>query len=143
MHAKTPPGNLSKRALDLWEGVTSKYDLRMDELYVLESACREVDLIDSMVERQKSEDLIGKGSMGQPVAAPLVSELRQHRAALAAFLKQLKLPDEDGRGAQNTSDAARKAAISPSTRARSSWSMKELASLRGAISASLRLRCSG
>lgn len=104
-----PPG-LGDRAKALWQDVTSKYDLRVDELYVLESCCREVDLIDSMVERQKSEDLIGKGSMGQPVAAPLVSELRQHRAALAAFLKQLKLPDEDGRGAQNTSDAARKAA---------------------------------
>lgn len=107
---KAIPAGLGERAAALWEGVTSKYELRVDELYVLESCCREVDLIDSMVERQKSEDLIGKGSMGQPVAAPLVSELRQHRSTLAALMKQLKLPDEDGRAAQNTSDAARKAA---------------------------------
>lgn len=111
MTAKPPvPAGLDERAADLWTGVTCKYDLRVDELYVLEAACREVDLIDAMVIRQRSEDLIGVGSQGQPVAAPLVSELRQHRATLAALMRQLKLPDEDGRAASSASEAARAAA---------------------------------
>jgi hypothetical protein len=66
-----PWPELGPRAIELWEGVTGKYDLRVDELFVLEAACREVDLIDAMLERQKVEDLIGVGSQGQPVAAPL------------------------------------------------------------------------
>jgi len=105
-----PPPKLGDRALGLWAGITAKYALRVDELYVLESACREIDLIDAMVERQKSEDLIGVGSMGQPVAAPLVSELRQHRTTFANLMKQLKLPDEDGRADSAASEQARKAA---------------------------------
>lgn len=111
MTTKYPaPAGLAERALELWTGVTDTYDLRVDDLFVLEAACREVDLIDEMVIRQRTEDLIGVGSQGQPVAAPLVSELRQHRATLAALMRQLKLPDEDGRAAANTSAAARAAA---------------------------------
>lgn len=104
-----PPG-LNKRAQDLWTGITDKYDLRVDELYVLEAACREIDLIDEMVAKQKGEELIGKGSMGQDVAAPLITELRQHRTTFATFMRQLKLPDEDGRAGASTSEQARKAA---------------------------------
>lgn len=104
------PDGLGARAIELWEGVVSRWELRIDELLVLEAACREVDLIDAMEERQKSEDLIGEGSQGQPVAAPLISEMRMHRATLASLLKQLRLPDEDGRAAATTSDLARHAA---------------------------------
>lgn len=107
---KTPPVGLSDRAAELWSGVTEKYDLRIDELFVLEAACRQIDLIDDMVERQRSEDLIGTGSQGQDVAAPLVSELRQHRSTFAALLRQLKLPDEDGRAGKSASESARHAA---------------------------------
>jgi hypothetical protein len=34
--------------------------------------------------------------MGQQEINPLISELRQHRSALASLLKQLALPDEAG-----------------------------------------------
>jgi hypothetical protein len=105
------PAGLSDHAAALWDGVTSKYALRIDELYVLEEACRELDLIAQMVERQRVEDLIGRGSMGQDVVAPLVSELRQHRSAFAAFMRQLKLPDEPAGGEKpSASESARHAA---------------------------------
>jgi hypothetical protein len=104
-----PPG-LGPRAAELWGGVTGKWELRIDEQLILEAACREVDLIEAMIDRQRGEDLIGTGSQGQPVAAPLISELRMHRTTLAGLLKQLKLPDEDGRAAATTSDLARHAA---------------------------------
>jgi hypothetical protein len=105
------PAGLGPRAIELWQGVVSRWDLRIDELLVLEAACHEVDLLDAIMERQKTEDLIGTGSQGQPVAAPLVSEMRMHRATLANLLKQLKLPDtDDGRATATTSDLARRAA---------------------------------
>jgi hypothetical protein len=47
--------------------------------------------------------------MGQPVAAPLVTEIRQHRATLARLLGTLKLPDESSTQ-EARSSAARKAA---------------------------------
>lgn len=106
----TPPLRLGDRALGLWKGITDRYSLRVDELYILESACREIDLIDKMEAEQKTSDLVVFGSQGQPVAAPLIAELRQHRTTFANFMKQLKLPDEDGRAAEAVSDAARKAA---------------------------------
>lgn len=108
--APQPPKKLGARALELWTGITGKYSLRVDELFVLESACREIDLIDRMEAEQKDSKLIGTGSMGQPVAAPLIAELRQHRTTFASFMKQLHLPDTDGRAAKSVSDQARKAA---------------------------------
>ena len=104
------PDDLGERAAQLWTGVTGKYELRVDELFILEAACREVDLIDDMVDRQRYEDLIGKGSMGQDVAAPLVSELRQHRATFAALMRQLKLPDDTSKPGLSASESARRAA---------------------------------
>jgi hypothetical protein len=104
------PPNLGQRAQELWEEITTQWKLRTDELYVLEAACRETDLIDRMELEQRGESLTAVGSMGQPVAAPLVAELRQHRTTFANFMKQLKLPDEEGRGAASVSDNARKAA---------------------------------
>ena len=111
-----PPSKLGDRALSFWHAVVSKYSLRIDELYILECACREVDLIERMAERQKAEDLIGIGSMGQPVVAPLIPELRQHRATLAALVRQLKLPD----GAENGGSVD----LSPTEKARRAANMR-------------------
>ena len=44
---------------------------------------------------QRGQPKTVKGSMGQLVAAPLVSELRQHRATLNTLLRSLKLPEVD------------------------------------------------
>lgn len=57
--------------------------------------------------------LMVKGSMGQLVASPLVSEIRQHRMVLASLLKSLKLPGApaDAQRKQNlVSEQARAAA---------------------------------
>jgi len=104
------PEGLGERSLELWTKITEEHILRVDELYVLEAACREIDLIDRMETHQKDASLIGTGSQGQPVAAPLIAELRQHRKTFTDFMRQLHLPDVDGRAAQSTSDKARMAA---------------------------------
>ena len=103
------PAGLQASGEALWEDITALYDLRPDELRVLEAACREVDLIERLDEQLVGADLVVKGSQGQPVANPLVQELRQHRSALRACLKQLALPDEDG-AEKDRSTQAREAA---------------------------------
>ena len=70
---------------------------------------------DEMTREQKGKPKTGKGSMGQIVAAPLISELRQHRATLTAMLRSLKLPEVDA-GAL-AAEAERKAGESERKRA--------------------------
>lgn len=105
------PEGLGPKALEVWTGIAGDYDLRTDERRVLEDACREIDLIERLEEALRTSDLIVTGSMGQPVASPLVQELRQHRGVLARLLGWLKLPDEEAPAAGNTSAAARQAAM--------------------------------
>ena len=78
----------------LWADVSGNYELRADERRVLEDACHERDLIVRLSAELADSDLIVRGSMGQQVINPLVSELRQHRATFASLMKQLNLPDE-------------------------------------------------
>jgi septal ring factor EnvC (AmiA/AmiB activator) len=87
--------------------VVAAHTLRADELRVLEDACRECDLIDEMEAEQKGTAKTTRGSMGQIVAAPLVSELRQHRATLTNMLRSLAL---DKAPAVDAAAEARKAA---------------------------------
>lgn len=117
MGAHAPKG-LDTQGRKLWEAIAKSYDLRPDELSILEDACRERDLVALMEAAlsadlrralDHSEGLRTKGSQGQDVINPLVSELRQHRALLATLLGKLRLPDE-GDGAVDMSSAARAAA---------------------------------
>jgi phage terminase small subunit len=105
-----PPAKLGAKAKRLWRDVADEYELRADELRVLEDICREVDLIEKLQKEldKPATQLIVRGSMGQPVANPLVQELRQHRSVVARLLAGLKLPDEEAAAERSTS--AREAA---------------------------------
>ncbi|WP_228002151.1 hypothetical protein [Nocardia australiensis] len=94
MASKPLPKGLKAGGRKLWTDVVGKWDLRPDELRVLREAAGEVDLIDTLEQAAESAELIVRGSQGQPVINPLISELRQHRATLAGLLRSLKLPDE-------------------------------------------------
>lgn len=85
----------------LWKQIvtSNRYVLRADELMILEHACREADLIDEIAVEAKGADKLVRGSMGQRVINPLISELRQHRTTLATLLGKLKLPDTPGEAA--------------------------------------------
>lgn len=111
------PAGLAAEGQRLWDEVTASYQLRPDERRLLEEACREVDLIEAM-QKALPKRIVVKGSMQQPVVHPLVGELRQHRMALNALLRQLKLTDllpasggESHPTASDTGTSARKAAI--------------------------------
>jgi hypothetical protein len=107
------PEGLGPKARAVWTSTTKEFELRADELRVLEDCCREVDLIERLEEALDGAALIVEGSMGQPVASPLVTEIRQHRATLARLFASLKLPAEAGSAesqAAERSSAARNAA---------------------------------
>lgn len=104
------PAGLGSKAAKTWDGIASVYDLRPDELRILEDACREIDIVEILEEALKGADLMVRGSMGQQVANPLLAEIRQHRATVERFLKGLKLPDDPGADKPTRSETARAAA---------------------------------
>lgn len=99
-----PPARLSVSARALWVGVTDRWELRPDEMRILEDACREATLVDKIEAALKAADLVTDGSTGQVRAHPLLSEVRQHRVAMTSLLARLALPDDEAEGRH---DAAR------------------------------------
>lgn len=114
------PKGLEVGGRQLWASVTAGVKLGPGQDRILLDACREADLIDAMVTEQDSSPLLVKGSTGQLVAAPLVSELRQHRAALSALLKALRLPATSG----DEASEQRKASESARAAAREKWDQR-------------------
>ena len=100
------PRGLKAAGRKLWKATTEAYELRQDELEVLRAVCAEADLIARMEDELSDAPLTVEGSMGQLVPHPLVTELRQHRATMAALLRGMKLPDVDEGGAANQQRAA-------------------------------------
>ena len=99
-HIKTPTG-LKTHGKRTWQEVTAKYELRADELDILEDICREIYLINVLEKELKDAPLMLKGSQGQDVVNPMVTELRQHRATKRSLWAALKLPDDDAGMAGN------------------------------------------
>lgn len=115
MTRKVPPvprGLARGPGASLWRAVVGQYSLRADELVVLDSACRQVELVAKLERELTGSKLIVAGSKGQDVPHPLLGELRASRALVASLLRQLGLPDEPGaeRPAENNSSKAQRAA---------------------------------
>lgn len=100
MAAQAPKG-LEAKGRRLWRETVSMYELRADELDTLEDICREADLIVRLEDELDGAELVVKGSQGQDVANPIISEIRQHRATKKSLWASLKLPDEGGSSAGN------------------------------------------
>jgi hypothetical protein len=98
MSKPKPPSGLESAGAALWRDVVGKYDLRVDELAVLEAACKTADMI-AILDKEWSalgKPFLTRGSMGQDVIHPLIGERRAQQSAQAALFRQLKLPDEAG-----------------------------------------------
>lgn len=108
------PTQLGPDGSQLWSSVIDLHDdLGPDTLRLLTDACREADLVKRLEDAQRDAPLTVRGSQGQEVASPLISEVRQHRAVLAGLLKALRLPQTAGdarRAEQETSEKNRAAA---------------------------------
>jgi hypothetical protein len=104
---ETPPG-LAPGGRKLWREVAKSHRLRPDQRRILFEACCEVDLIDRLQADLGSTPTTTKGSMGQEVAHPTLSELRQHRMAVNTLIRALALEATDT-SAADASKAAREA----------------------------------
>lgn len=110
---KPRPQYLRAKGRDLWDRATSRYAFRPDELTVLEEACRTRDICKRLDDEVRKGELVTVGSQGQPVAAPLLAELRLYRTTLRQLLAAIDLPEDDELGerrSQSRSSQARAAA---------------------------------
>jgi hypothetical protein len=75
----TKPRGLKKSGSKLWREIPDlkKYELRSDELRILEYACREGDLIDQLEVALEGQPFMVTGSQGPDVINPLIPEIRQ------------------------------------------------------------------
>ena len=104
-----PPEDMGEAGTSFWCGMWTDYDFHgeTNKVAVLEQACRIVDTIAQLEEAQREAPLTTKGSMGQSVISPYLSEARQQRTALTALLKSLNLPSTEEEAAQTRATKAR------------------------------------
>jgi hypothetical protein len=95
------PANLDRQGAKLWRDIASKYELRADELRILEDACRIADVITALEVAAEDQPLMVPGSHGGKIINPLVAEQKTHRSALQRLLLSLKLPDEGAEAGRN------------------------------------------
>ena len=107
----TPPG-LAAAGRRLWREITTEYALRVDEVELLDAACRTADEIDRIEAELATAPTMVAGSKGQERPHPLFAEVRQHRLVLSRLLAALQIPDADEGGrADARSTAGRQMAI--------------------------------
>ncbi|HWK92624.1 MAG TPA: hypothetical protein VNR17_10240 [Luteimicrobium sp.] len=104
------PRGLGKSGRQLWRSVLTAYELRPDELVLLENAAKTADFVAQLDEALKGAPLVVKGSMGQERENPLLSERRQQSAHLARLIGQLKLPDIEPQSEYGSTNPHRRAA---------------------------------
>lgn len=115
-----PPTGLASGGRALWREVAKTHPLRADHRRILTDCCFEVDLIDALQDALEGAPKTVRGSQGQEVIHPLISELRQHRTTLNTLLRALQLADSD----TSAVDASRSARQSAIGLARARWDRK-------------------
>jgi hypothetical protein len=89
------PAGLGDKGTELWLRLTAEYSFEVapEKALLLEAAARTADVVDRLQQAVDSAaDLRVRGSQGQPVALPELTELRQYRGQLATLVKALQLP---------------------------------------------------
>jgi hypothetical protein len=89
------PVGLQADGRKLWRKITSEFDLEgePDRLELLFQACKTADQIAELDEAAAEGPLTVKGSMGQPVISPFISEARVQRGLLAQLLGRMNFAD--------------------------------------------------
>ena len=90
--APKPPGGLGDAGRVLWRDVCARYELDPAELLTLRELCRTADELDRLAAMMADHDPVVKGSRGQPVASPLMGEIRRHRVTFERLARALALP---------------------------------------------------
>ncbi|AWT52585.1 hypothetical protein [Mycolicibacterium smegmatis] len=90
------PAGMGPEGRRLWRKITAVFELESDpdKVEILTQACRVSDQIAELDAARVEAPLIVKGSMGQPVISPFISEVRVQRALLAQLLARLNFTEE-------------------------------------------------
>ena len=78
----------------LWRDLTAKWEFTESEYRLLEAACHTADRI-TRERRAIGDQLTVKGSQGQIVAHPLLSQLRADEEHLAKLLARIDMPESE------------------------------------------------
>lgn len=89
------PAGLDQRGRRFWSSTVADFDLSGAELELLAEVCRTLDNLDQLADMIGKHGATVKGSQGQPVVNPALTEARGQRAILHRLLAALQLPDED------------------------------------------------
>lgn len=95
----TAPKDLGNRGRALWRSVAkalpeeTEFDER--EVAILTMAARQADDVARLETAIKKQGTMVRGSTGQPVVNPAVTEARQGRLAINRLLGELSIPDEE------------------------------------------------
>ena len=119
MTEKVPSG-LAAGGQKLWREIAEGHPLRPDHRRILLDACHEADFIDRLQSDLASAPTTTKGSMGQLVAHPVPSQLKEHRMALNTLLRSLALATTD----TSAADARTAAREGATALARARWARK-------------------
>lgn len=92
---RTPPG-LGPRGARYWRTVLADFDLSDSELELLREVCRTLDNLDALADAVARDGATVKGSAGQSVVNPCLTEARGQRALLHRLIAAMSLPDEEG-----------------------------------------------
>jgi hypothetical protein len=96
-HRPKPPPNLGSAGRELWSAMQSALgdDLRFTarELQVLRRACALADREAALQEIVETDGLVGRGSRGQTVVHPAVTELRMTQQLIVVMLQRVSLDD--------------------------------------------------
>ena len=88
----SPGDALHPRGRALWDSVLTAYELDPAESDLLLEVCRLVDHLERVHTAVLAEPLTSPGSTGQPVASPLLAELRAGRRQLVELVATLHIP---------------------------------------------------
>jgi hypothetical protein len=85
------PAGLQAPGRKLWRKITGEFNLENDpdKAELLFQACKTADQIAELDEAAAEAPLTVKGSMGQPVISPFISEARVQRGLLAQLLSRM------------------------------------------------------
>jgi hypothetical protein len=94
--AKRAPAGLGARGKRYWSTIQGAFELSDSEQEVLLEVCRTLDSLDALDAAVTEQGAVVRGSAGQPVVNPAITEARGMRALLHRLMAAMALPDEDG-----------------------------------------------